>query len=126
MTRPLFLIAALPQFFGLVGHAYLGERDIFPKVTVAKTGLKPASLRVLRLTWHMIAVTFGFMGSVLAVLGFKEGVLTVAERRVAAGISVWYAITGTASVLYWDRKTPQAWVFLVTAGIIQLGLYLTP
>jgi hypothetical protein len=51
MSRPLFLIVALPQFLGAFGHAYIGERDIVTKLTVASTGLDPSAIRIVRVTW---------------------------------------------------------------------------
>ena len=74
----------------------------------------------------MLGVTFMFMGSVLMVLALKHGVLSIAERRVAMGVSLWYAIVGFASVLYWGRNIPQGWFFLAVSGLVQLGLHLTP
>jgi hypothetical protein len=126
MIRTLILAAALPQFFGACGHAYLGERDIFPKLAVASTGLAPASLRILRLTWHLASLSFVLMGSTLTLLAFKAGPLSKNERRIAIAVSLWYAITGIACVGYWDYTKPQSWVFLLTAVFIQLGLHWTP
>ena len=126
MIRPLFLLVAVPQFFGAFGHAFLGERDIFPKITVASTGLEPAALRVLRVTWHSASLTFVFMSGVLTLLGLKKGVLSRLERWIVMGIAAWYALEGIACVGYWDSKKPQPWFFVLNSVLIQMGLYYTP
>jgi hypothetical protein len=126
MTRLLFLLAALPSFFGAFGHSYLGERDIFPKLHASSTGLNPAALRIIRVTWHSASLSFAFFGSVLIILGCKSGLLSCEERWIVSGISLWYALCGIGSVKYWDRKMLQGWVFLAIFGMLQLGLMLTP
>ena len=126
MTRPLFLLAALPSFFGTFGHSYLGERDIFPKLHAPSTGLNPAAFRILRVTWHTASLSFACLGSVLTILGCKSDLLSREERWIVGGISVWYAFCGIGCIKYWDRKQPQGWLFLAICGIIQLGLMLTP
>jgi len=126
MSRPAFLAVAIPQFFGAFGHAYLGERDIFPKLTVASTGLDPPALRILRITWHVASLTFISISATLMALGVKRGGLSRSERWIVAGISVWYAITGIACVGYWDYNKPQSWYFLINSALLQLGLRLTP
>lgn len=126
MSRPAFLLVAIPQFFGAFGHAYLGERDIFPKLTVASTGLDPSALRVLRVTWHTTSLTFISISAALMALGVKRGVLSRSERWVVVGISIWYALTGIACVGYWDHKKPQPWLFLINSAMLQLGLRWTP
>jgi hypothetical protein len=126
MTRALFLLAALPSFFGAFGHSYLGERDIFPKLHASSTGLNPPAIRILRVTWHTASLSFACWGSVLAILAFKSGLLSREERWIVGGISIWYALTGIACIKYWDRKRAQGWVFLAICGMLQLGLWLTP
>ena len=126
MTRTLFLLAAVPSFFGAFGHSYLGERDIFPKLHTSSTGLNPAASRILRVTWHTASLSFACLGSVLTILGCKAGLLSREERWIVGGISFWYALAGIGCVKYWDRKQPQGWVFFAIAGLIQLGLMLTP
>ena len=122
MFRPAFLLVAIPQFFGAFGHAYLGERDIFPKLTVASTGLNPSALRVLRLTWHTLSLTFISISVTLMALGVKRGVLSNSETWMVFGISVWYAVTGIASIVYWNREKPQGWLFLINSVLLQFGL----
>lgn len=126
MTRPLFLLAALLSFFGTFGHSYLGERDIFPKLHASSTGLNPAAIRILRVTWHTASLSFATLGSILTLLGCKSGLLSRDERWIVGGISVWYALTGVGCIKYWDRKRAQGWVFLAICGMLQLGLMLTP
>jgi len=126
MYRPLFLIAALPAFFGTFGHSYLGERDIFPKLLAAKTGLQPAQLRILRITWHTTSLTFAFLGSTLTVLGLKTSPLSQAEHWICIGISIWFALCGIACLTYWDKTMPQGSMFLAITGIILAGLRMTP
>ena len=126
MSRPIFLAVAIPQFFGAFGHAYLGERDIFPNLTVASTGLDPSALRILRVTWHVASLTFVSFSVALMALGLKQGVLSKSEQRIVLGISVWYAITGIACVGYWDHNKPQSWFFLINSALLGLGLRWTP
>jgi hypothetical protein len=126
MTRLLFLLAALLSFFGAFGHAYLGEREIFPKLHPSAAGLNPPAVRILRVTWHTASLSFACWGSVLTMLACKSGLLSREDRYIVAGISVWYTLTGIGCVKYWDRKKPQGWSFLAISGLIQLGLMLTP
>jgi len=126
MPRTFFLVVAVPQLLGAFGHAYLGERDIFPKLTVASTGLEPSQLRVLRLTWHTVSLTFGFISVALTALALKKGKLNGTERWIVNGISAWYTLVGIASVGYWDHTKPQPWFFLINGAMIQLGLRRTP
>jgi hypothetical protein len=126
MYRPIFLLAGLPQFFGALGHAYLGERDIFPKLAVAKTGLQPEQLRILRVTWHVASLTFTLLGAVLLVLAGKPTELSSAETWIARGVALWYWFTGIACLLFWDRRKPQPWVFVTTSFLVLSGLRLTP
>jgi hypothetical protein len=126
MSRPLFLIAAIPHFIGTFGHSYLGERDIFPKLFVANTGLNMSSLRILRVTWHTASLSFALMGTVLTVLGYKRGLLSRAEKAIVGAITVWNVLAGIACLAYWDRRRPQGWMFLGISGLLQLGLKWTP
>jgi hypothetical protein len=126
MSRPIFLLVAVPQFLGAFGHAYLGERDIFPKLTVASTGLQPSQLRVLRVTWYTVSLTFGFISIALTALALKRGKLNGTERWIVIGISAWYTLVGIASVGYWDHTKPQPWFFLINGAMVQLGLRWTP
>jgi hypothetical protein len=93
MTRPAFLIVAVPSILGAFGHANFGDRDIFPKITAASTGLSGESIRVLRLAWHTLGLTIRV---ILTALGFKPGALSKSDRLVVTGISVWFAILGIA------------------------------
>jgi hypothetical protein len=126
MSRPYFLVAALPSFFGAFGHSYLGEREIFPKLSVATTGLTPSQLRILRATWHATSITFAFLASVQTILALKTGVLSQAEGWIVTGMSVWYAALGIAAVGYWDPSAFQGYLFLATAAVLQVGLASTP
>jgi hypothetical protein len=122
MSKPIYLLVAIPQFLGAFGHAYLGERDIFPKLTVASTGLDPSQLRVLRLTWHTVSLTFAFISIGLMALAMKRGRLSGTERRIVMAFSAWYACVGVAGVGYWDHTKPQPWLFVVNSALLQLGL----
>jgi hypothetical protein len=126
MSRPLFLIAAIPHFFGTFGHSYLGERDIFPKLFIANTGLNMSSLRILRVTWHTASLSFALMGTALTVLGYKRGLLSRAEKAIVRAITVWNVLAGIACLAYWDRTKMQGWMFLCISGMLQLGLKWTP
>ena len=126
MVRPAFLVVAAPALLGAFGHAYLGERDIFPKITVASTGLLSDSIRVLRLSWHAVSLTFFCFGVALTALGLKRGVLSNSERWVVTGISIWFAIQGIAGVGYWTSTKPQPYLFLLQSALLQGGLRWTP
>jgi len=126
MSRPLFLIAAIPAFFGSFGHSYLGERDIFPKLSTAKTGLQSQQLRIVRVTWHTASLTFALLGFTLTLLGLKNGALTQAEEWIVMAIGAWYAVLGIACVAFWDKTKLQGWSFLGISGAILAGLRVTP
>ena len=126
MSRPLFLIAAIPHFIGTFGHSYLGERNIFPKLFVANTSLNMSSLRILRVTWHTASLSFALMGTALTVLGYKRGLLSRAEKAIVRAITVWNVLAGIACLAYWDSRRPQGWAFLCISGLLQLGLKCTP
>jgi hypothetical protein len=98
MTILAFLIVAVPSILGAFGHVYLGDRDIFPKITGASTGLSGESIRVLRLAWHAVGLTIILLGVILMALGFKPGALSKSDRLVVTGISIWFAILGIAGV----------------------------
>ena len=126
MYRPLFLLSAIPQFIGTFGHSYLGERDIFPKLFKANTGVTQSNLRILRVTWHTASLSFALMGTILTVLGYKKGLLSEAERTVVGVISAWNVLAGIACLAYWDKKQPQGWMFCCISILLQLGLKWTP
>jgi hypothetical protein len=126
MSRPLFLIAAIPSLIGVWGHSHIGERDIFPKLSITKNGLNASQLHILRTTWHATSLSFALLASLQVLLGLKTGLLSAAEAWIVTGMSIWYAVLGIASVAYWDRYQPQGWTFLVIAALLQLGLTLTP
>ena len=126
MHRPLFLIAAFPSFFGAIGHAYLGERAIFPNLLLPETRLSPAQIRILRVTWHLISITFLLFGTILAVFAFKRDELSELERFVVRGIGAWFGIAGVAGALFWDRRKMQPWVFLLMSMSMTAGLHTTP
>jgi hypothetical protein len=122
MTRLAFVIVAVPSLLGAFGHAYLGERDIFPKITVASTGLSGESIRVLRLAWHTVSLTFILFGVILMALGFKRGGLSKSDRWVVTGISIWFAILGIAGVRYWSPTEPQPYLFLIQSALLLGGM----
>jgi hypothetical protein len=122
MTRLAFVIVAVPSIVGAFGHAYLGERDIFPKITVASTGLSGESIRVLRLVWHAVGLTFVLFGVILIALGFKRGGLSKSDRLVVTAISIWFAILGIAGVRYWNPTQPQPYLFLIQSALLLGGM----
>jgi hypothetical protein len=122
VTRVAFVIVAVPSIVGAFGHAFLGERDIFPKITGASTGLSRESIRVLRLAWHTVGLTFILFGVILIALAFKPGALSKSDRWVATGISIWFAILGVAGVRYWSPTEPQPYLFLVQSALLLGGM----
>ena len=124
--RALFLAAAIPQFFGVIGHSTLGEREIFPKLFKGKTGLDGPALRILRATWHVASLSFALQGIILMALAFKSGLLTREERIAVHAISGWNLGTGILCVGYWGRDKPQGWLFIGITTLLQIGLLLKP
>jgi hypothetical protein len=125
MIRSYFLVSAIPSVFGIFGHSYLGEKKIFSRLAKTKD-IDPPQFRVLRLVWHTLSLTFAINTAIIVLLGQKKSLLCQLERQIIRCIMTFYIGVGSASVGYWGVKVPQGYIFLATAGLLELGLRRQP
>jgi hypothetical protein len=116
-----FLAAAIPSVFGIFGHSYSGEKKIFPRLTKSKD-IDPLQFRILRLVWHSLSLTFATNVAIIVLLGQKEISLSQFERQIIRFIMTFYIVLGSATICYWGIKLPQGYLFIITAGLLDLGL----